>query len=111
MGDGGKAHLGDVARARKNALAIPDRLARLRKKIGKESAAIRGREDSRITPFISPQRPNVQDVDNENVAGLGAGDLDWPDEMVAGRQIAVTHIGGIVVILDLTGGPIECFDN
>ena len=70
-----------------------------------------GREDAGVAPFIALERTDIEDVDDEDVAGLGAGDLDRPEQMMAGRQVAVADIGGVVVVLDLTAGPVESLDD
>src|SRR5262245_43059234 len=98
MGNGRETDLRHVTRACINALAVPNRLAGLGEQIGEKPASICGCEYSSIAPFITTQRPDIQDINLKNVAGLGAGNLDWPDQMVAWRQITVAHICGIVVI-------------
>ncbi len=111
MGDGGETHLRNMARARIDALAVPDRLARLGEQVGEKAAAVLGREDTRVAPLVALERSDVENIDDQDIAGLGAGDLDRADQMMTGRQVAVADVGGVVVVLDLTAGPVEGLDD
>src|SRR6185312_1660208 len=100
----------DVAGARIDAVEIPARLARLREMIDQEAAAILAREDAGEAPGGSRQISQIEEIDDEQVAGLGAFDAEGSGEIMHFGEIDIAHIVGAVVILDLAAGPVEAFD-
>src|SRR5690606_38856195 len=53
---------------------------------------------------------DVEDVDDEQVAGLGALDRDGSAQHVAGREVDVAHVVGRVVVADLPVRPLPALD-
>lgn len=49
-------------------------------------------------------------LDNQQIARLGAFDTDGPREIMHLFQFDIAHICGIIVILDLTAGPVIGLD-
>ena len=61
MGDGSKANLRNMARGRIDALAVPDRLARLGEKVGEKAAAILRSRRYRYSPTHSPEEARYRE--------------------------------------------------
>ena len=79
--------------------------------IGQEAAAVGLVEDPRIAPAGLRQRADVENIDDQKVAGLRALDLDRAEKMVAALQIDVAHVVGAVVVDDLPARPVQAFDD
>ena len=106
--------LGDVARGRDVAREVPDDLVRVGEAVGQEAAAVRLREDARVAPAHAGQRPlvllvarvDLEDVDDEEVARLGALDAERAAEHVHAGERRVAHVVGRVVVLDRAVEPL-----
>jgi hypothetical protein len=61
-----------MARAGEQAVDVPDRLLRLREMLGQEAAAVLLREEAVEAPQAVGLGANVEQVDDEQVARLGA---------------------------------------
>src|SRR5262245_66277581 len=70
MSDGGEAHLRDMARRGIDPLAVPNGFPGLREQVSEESAAVGGLEDAGVTPLIALEWPDVENVHDQDVAGL-----------------------------------------
>lgn len=105
-----KPHSRDMARCSHDAMEVPDRLARLREYVGQEAAAVLGGENARVSPLVSLDGADIEDVDDQKVPRLGAFYLDGTAEVVARQQVAVAHILGIIVVSNLATGPIQALD-
>src|SRR5215216_4777288 len=80
-----KANLWNMPRTGKDALAVPNGFSRLGEKVGQKSAAIGSGEDPGISPLISLQWSDIENVDDEYVTRLRSGDFDRSDQMMTGR--------------------------
>ncbi|MGY2931655.1 hypothetical protein ACVWZV_001333 [Bradyrhizobium sp. GM5.1] len=79
--------------------------------IRKKSAAVLLGEEAVEAPHALLHRANVEQVDDEEVTGLGALDADRAGEEVHDRQIDVAHVVGGIVVLDETAGPVISLDD
>ena len=111
MDQAGEIHAGNVARRRVEALDVPDRLLRQREMIGQEAAAILLGEEAVEAPEALLQRTDVEQVDHQQIAGLGALDADRAGQEVHDRQIDVAHVIGGIVVLDEAAGPVIGLDD
>src|SRR5579863_3728536 len=102
---------GHMTRRGVKALDVPDRLLRQREVFGEEAAAILLGEEAVEAPEALLLRPNVEQIDHQEVAGLGALDADRPREEVHDRQIDIAHVVGRIVVLDEAAGPIVGLDD
>ncbi len=110
MGQAGKPHARDVPRRGVDAVQVPDGLGRVGIMVGEETAAVVAGEDAGEAPLVAPQAADIEDVDDENVAGLGPFDLDRAAQDVDDRQVDVADVVRAVVVLDLAVGPVLAFD-
>ena len=111
MDQPGKVHAGDVARRGVEALDVPDRFLRQREMIGQEAAAVLLGEEAVETPQAFLQRADVEQIDHQQIAGLGALDADRAGQEVHDRQIDVAHVVGGIVVLDEAAGPVDGLDD
>ena len=96
---------------------VPDRLVGVREVIGEEAPAVELGEDAGVTPALAGgladllgYRPEVEDVDDQQVARLGALDGDRPGQHVTALSSDVAHVVGRVVVADLGVGPLPALD-
>lgn len=83
MRDTGEPHAGDVPRRGVHALEIPDGLGRLRFEIGgKQATSVLELKDAGVAPGHLGERLDVEDLDEQGVAGLSAFDCDWTGQVV-----------------------------
>ncbi len=106
-----EVHAGNVARRRVEALDVPDRFLRQREMIGQEAAAVLLGEEAVEAPEALLQRTDVEQVDHQQIAGLGALDADRAGQEVHDRQIDVAHVIGGIVVLDEAAGPVIGLDD
>ena len=111
MDQPGPAHAGDVARRRVEALDVPDRLLCQREVIGQKAAAILLGEKAVEAPEALLQGTDVEQVDHEQIAGLGALDADRAGQEVHDRQVDVAHVVGRIIVLDEAAGPVIGLDD
>ena len=111
MDQAGEVHAGNVARRGVEALDVPDRLLRQREMIGQEAAAVLLGEEAVEAPQALLQRADVEQVDHQEIAGLGALDADRAGQEVHDRQIDVAHVVGGIVVLDEAAGPVVGLDD
>ena len=111
MNEAGEVHAGNVARRGVEALDVPDRFLRQREMIGQEAAAILLGEEAVEAPQALLQRADVEQIDHEQIAGLGALDADRAGQEMHDRQIDVAHVVGGVVVLDEAAGPVIGLDD
>ena len=102
---------GDVSGTRKHAVEVPDRLLCLWEMIGEKPAAVVAREEAVEAPLAFAEGADVEDVDHQQIAGLRPFDADRTAEKMHLGQIDVTHVLGVVVILDLSAGPVIALDD
>ena len=107
----GEADAGNVARRGVEALEIPDRFLRQRKVIGQEAAAVLLGEEAVEAPQALLQRADVEQVDHQQVAGLGALDADRAGQEVHDGEVDVAHVVGGIVVLDEAAGPVIGLDD
>src|SRR5258705_3508807 len=117
MRDARELDTGNVARGAFLAGEIPNRLVRIGKAVGQEPATVGLREDPGVPPALTGDvadllwhRTEIEDVDDEQVAGLGALDVDRPGQHVRVGQVDVAHVVGGVVVTDLAVGPLAALD-
>lgn len=106
----GEAHARDVPAGAVDAVKVPDGLGGLRVVVLEEAAAVGLGEDAREAPGGVVKGLDVGDVDDEQVAGLGALDVKGASQVVDLGQVDVAHVVGAVVVADLPAGPVEAFD-
>ena len=104
-------HAGHVAGMGVEAGNVPDRFLRQRKVIGEESAAVLLGEESVEAPQALGQRADVEQIDHQEIAGLGALDADRAGQEVHDRQVDVADVIGEFVVLDEAAGPIIGLDD
>jgi len=78
--------------------------------IGQKTAAIALGEEPRETPFGIRQGANVEDIDHQQVAGLGALHPDRATQIMHLGEIHVPDVVGRIVIQDLATGPVDALD-
>ena len=111
MDQAGEADAGHMARRGVKALDVPDRLLRQREVIGQEAAAVLLGEEAVEPPQALLQRADVEEVDHQEVTGLGALDADRAGQEVHDRKIDVSHVIGRIVVLDEAAGPVVGLDD
>jgi hypothetical protein len=111
MDQAGEADARHVARGRIEALDVPDRFLRQREVIGEEAAAVLLGEEAVEAPQALLQGTNVEQIDHQEIAGLGALDADRAGKKVHDRQIDVAHVVGGIVVLDEAAGPVIGLDD
>jgi hypothetical protein len=89
VGDPGEADTGQVPGGGHLALKVPDRLVGVREVVGQEAAAVDPGEDAGVAPALTGDRAlllgyraELEDVDDEQVAGGGSLHGDRPAERV-----------------------------
>ncbi len=117
VGDPGVADARDVPRGGLLSAEVPDRLVRVGIVVGEEAAAVDLGEDAGVAPTLAGRvadllrhRAEVEDVDDEQVAGLGALDRDRTGQHVAAVELDVADIVRRVVVPDLGVGPLAALD-
>ena len=106
--------LRDVARGGDVAREVPDHLVGVGEPVGQEAAAVRLGEHARVAPAHAGERAlvllvagvDLEDVDDQQVAGLGALDAERPAEHVHAGQRRVADVVGGVVVLDRAVEPL-----
>ena len=111
MDQAGEAHARDVARLGEHALEVPDRLLRLGEVLVEEAAAVLLGEEAVEAPLALGLGADVEQVDHQQVAGLGALDADRAGQEVDDRQVDVAHVVGGIVVLDEAAGPVVGLDD
>ena len=106
MNEAGETDSRNVTGMRVEAGNVPDRLLRQREMVGEKAAAVLLGEEAVEAPEALRQGTDVENIDNEEIAGLGAVDADRAGQKVHDREIDVAHIVGEFVVLDETSGPI-----
>lgn len=61
-------------------------------------------------PWALLKRLHVLDLDNEDVTGLCALDLERTGKVVHAGQVTVLDVVGTVIVLDLSAGPVYALD-
>ena len=92
----------NVTRRRRLAGEIPDGFVRIGELFGEEAAAVVPREDARVPPALAGQRtriflgdrPDIQDVDDQEVAGLRAFDGKGAGQRVDRGQWCIENVVG-----------------
>jgi hypothetical protein len=107
----GEVDARNVARAGEHALEVPDRFLRFGKVVGQKAAAVLLREEAVEAPQAVLLGADVEQVDHQQVAGLGALHAHRAREVVHRAQVDVAHVVGAVVVLDEATGPVECLED
>ena len=117
VGDAGVADAGQVPGGGHLAVEVPDRLVGVGVVVGEEPAGVGLGEDAGVAPALAGgrarllgDRAEVEDVDHQQVAGLGALDLDGAAEHVGVGQVDVADVVGGVVVAELGVGPLAALD-
>ena len=111
MDEAGEVDAGHVARMRVHARDVPDRLLRQREVIGEEAAAVLLGEEAVEAPQALGQRADIEQVDDQQIARLGAFDTDRAGQEVHDGQIDVANVVGGFVVLDEAAGPVVGLDD
>src|SRR5882672_3033661 len=111
MNEARKIHARNVPGRGVHALEIPDRLLRQREMVGQKAAAILLGEEAVEAPEAFLHRADVEQIDHQQVAGLGALDADRAGQEVHDRQVDVAHVVGGIVVLDEAAGPVIGLDD
>ena len=106
--------LRDVARRRHVAAEVPDHLVGVREAVGQKAAAVALREHAGVAPSLARERAlvllvdrvDLEDVDDQQVAGLGALDVERATQHVHPGQRSVADVVGGVVVLDRPVKPL-----
>src|SRR5271154_6619810 len=106
MHQAGKADAWHMARAGEHPLDVPDGFLGRGKMLRQKAAAILFGEDAVEAPITAGQGADVEDVDDQEIAGLGALHTDRPAEKMHGAKVDVPDILGGLVVLDKSTGPI-----
>ena len=107
----GEVHPRDVPAAGEHAFEVPDGLLRQREVIGKKAAAVLLGEETVEAPLRLGLGADVEQVNHQQVAGLGTMHTDRAGEVVHGGEVNVAHVAGVVVVLDRAGGPVVGFED
>ncbi len=107
VGQAGKAQVGNMPRGGEDAVEIPHRLGGLVEVVGQEAAELLLAEDAGIAPPLVVEHADVENIDDDDVAGLGTRHPDRPRQVVARREVDVADVVGAVVVVDLATGPVE----
>jgi hypothetical protein len=83
---------------------------RLRIMLIQEPTTIPPIKDSRESPRAMVKWLDILNLDNENIAGLGAFNLKWTGQIMDLRQIDILDVFGAVIVLDLATGPVYAFN-
>ena len=70
-----------------------------------EAATVGAVKDASESPRLVLERLHVHDLDEEQIAGLGAFDLKRTGEIVDPGQVNVSHVVGRVIISNLAASP------
>jgi hypothetical protein len=115
--DPGESHAGDVPRSRLLAVEVPDRLVGVGEVVGQEATAVVAREDAGVAPALPGDRPallrhgsKLEDVDDEQIAGLGALDGDRAAQGMDDRHVEVADVLGRVVVVDRAVEPLAAVE-
>ena len=116
--DAGEGDPGHVPGGGLAAGEVPDHLVGVGELLGQEPAAVLGGEDAGVAPALAGQRAgvllrdraDVEDVDDQQVSGLGALDPDRAGEHVHRRQRRVADVVGGVVVVDRPVEPLPAVD-
>lgn len=103
-------HSGNVSAGAIYAIKVPDRLGSLWIVLVKKTAAIFAVKDACESPGRVLKRLDIGNVYNQEVAWLGAFDLEWASQVMNLGQIHGAYILSTVVIPDLAPGPVDTLD-
>jgi hypothetical protein len=106
MDETGEPDAGNVTTAGEHAFEVPDRLLRMREMLGQEAAAVLLGEESVEAPEAFRLRADVEQIDHQQVAGLGTLHADRTRQEMHRRQVDVADVVGAVVVLDEPAGPV-----
>src|SRR5699024_1994553 len=92
---------------------VPDGLIGIGVVVGEKAATVDLREDSGVSPPLTAvialglwYRADIDDVDDQQVTGLGAFDGEGAGEHVVEIQVDIAHVVGRIVVADLAVGPL-----
>ena len=111
MDEAGKIDAGHMPGMREHARNVPDRFLRLREMIGQEPAAVLLREEAVEAPEALRQRADIEQIDDQQIAGLGAFHPDRAGQEVHDREIDIAHVVRGFVVLDEAAGPVVGLDH
>ena len=94
MNEAGEAHARHVAGMGVKSRDVPDRLLRQRKVIGEEAAAVLLGEEPVETPQALGQGADIEQVDDQQIAGLGAVHADRAGEEMHDGEVDVADVVG-----------------
>src|SRR6266511_4224541 len=101
VGNAGVADAGQMPRGGVLPVEVPDRLVGVREVVGQEPAGVGLGEDAGVPPTLAGGGPDllghraeVEDVHHQEVAGLGALDLDGAAEHMGNREVHVPNVIG-----------------
>jgi hypothetical protein len=78
--------------------------------IDQEAAAVLARENAGKAPGRVRQRPQIEQIDHQQVARFRPFDPERPAEIMDLGQVDIADIVGAVVVPDLPAGPVVAFD-
>jgi hypothetical protein len=118
MHDAGERDAGDVPGRGGLPGEVPDHLVRVGELVGEEAAAVLLGEDAGVAPALPGQRagvllrdrPDVQDVDDQQVTRFGALHRERAAEHVHRGQRCVPDVVGGVVVVDGAVEPLPAVD-
>ena len=86
---------------------MPAGFARVGIMFGQEAAAVALGENAGKSPFKFRKHSNIEQINDEQVAGFRALHADGAAEVMNLRQIDFQNVAGVVVVLNLAAGPID----
>src|SRR5215469_18659312 len=99
-----------MARTRIDTVVVPAGLVRLRIVVDEETAAVFLGEDAGESPWGIGQISDVEQVNDQEVAGLSTFDAERTAQIVHLGQVDITNIVCAIVVSDLPAGPVETLD-
>lgn len=118
MGDAGVAHAREMAGGCLLAVEVPNRLGRVGVVVGEKTSGVGPGKDPCVSPALARHwatllgdRSQVEDVDDQEVAGLRALDADRPAQHVGDGEVDIPNVIGRIVVADLAVGPLSALDS
>ena len=79
--------------------------------VGEKAAAVLLREEAVEAPQALRQRADIEQVDDQQIAGFGAFDADRTGQEMHDDEVDVAHVVGRFVVLDEAAGPVIGLDD
>ena len=107
----GELHAGNMPRLGEHAVEVPDGFLRFREMLGEKAAAVLLGKEAVEAPLAFLEGADVEDIDHQQVAGLGAFHAHRAGQEMHLGEVHVAHVLGVVVVMDLAAGPVVAFND